>query len=90
LVGIKRVARIVAIVPSKRAAARKDKNAQRGEHGQQKFLPHNLTYIFIEEQKNKLLTSSYAYYCSLKEVDGYPVFLYPKFSTFIRINKIII
>jgi hypothetical protein len=47
LAGIKRVARIVAIVPSKRAAARKDKNAQRGEHGQQNFLPHNLTYIYL-------------------------------------------
>ncbi len=60
LAGIKRVARIVAIVPSKRAAARKDKNAQRGEHGQQNFLPHNLTYIYLQKSKrmnySRLLT----------------------------------
>jgi hypothetical protein len=47
LAGTKRATIIVAIVPSKRATARKDKNAQRGEHGQQKYPPYNLKNTYL-------------------------------------------
>jgi hypothetical protein len=44
---IKRAVTMVAIAASKKPMVSKDKNAQSGEHGQQKYPPHNLTNMYI-------------------------------------------